>query len=169
MAGTGKTVRHDQTMAERHVMKSCQQIRFVEILYSLRWYVEFVFAEPYTILVFKIFYRVFGGRTRLAMPKTICVPDSSSLKPVQGLLRESWIRGSSDCRTIYFGRTVGLWRYNIKAWKFGPTKTFCIIWLLFGVGFLSVFLSSASWSQLLCPLYSTSLPSSSWPMTMPCE
>ena len=23
-------------------------------------------------------------------------------------VRESWIRGSSDCRTIYFGRTVGL-------------------------------------------------------------
>ena len=28
------------------------------------------FAEPDTILVFKIFYGVSGGRTRLAMPKT---------------------------------------------------------------------------------------------------
>ena len=28
------------------------------------------FAEPDTILVFKIFYGVFGGGTRLAMPKT---------------------------------------------------------------------------------------------------
>ena len=28
------------------------------------------FAEPDMILVFKIFYGVFGGRTRLAMPKT---------------------------------------------------------------------------------------------------
>ena len=28
------------------------------------------FAEPNTILVFKIFYEVFGGGTRLAMPKT---------------------------------------------------------------------------------------------------
>ena len=28
------------------------------------------FAEPNTILVFKIFYGVFGGGTRLAMPKT---------------------------------------------------------------------------------------------------
>ena len=37
-----KTVRHDQTTAVRHVMKSCQQIRFVEILFSIRWYVEFV-------------------------------------------------------------------------------------------------------------------------------
>ena len=39
------------------------------------------FAEPDTILVFKIFYEVFGEGTRLAMPKTICAPDSSSLKP----------------------------------------------------------------------------------------
>ena len=27
---------------------------------------------------------------------------------VQGLLRESWIRGCPDSRTISFGRTVGL-------------------------------------------------------------
>ena len=39
------------------------------------------FAEPDAILVFKIFYEVFGGGTCLAMPKTICTPDSSSLKP----------------------------------------------------------------------------------------
>ena len=37
-----------------------------------------------------------------------CVPDSSSLKPGSGLLRESLIKGSSDSRTIYFGRTVRL-------------------------------------------------------------
>ena len=42
------------------------------------------FAEPDTILVFNIFYEVFGGGTRLAMPKTICAPDSSSLKPGSG-------------------------------------------------------------------------------------
>ena len=47
-----------------------QQIRFVLILFSLWQYVETYFAEPDTILVFKIFYGVFGGRTRLAMPKT---------------------------------------------------------------------------------------------------
>ena len=47
-----------------------QQIRFVHILFSLRWYVELIFAEPDTILVFNIFYEVFGGGTRLAMPKT---------------------------------------------------------------------------------------------------
>ena len=39
------------------------------------------FAEPDTILVFTIFHGAFGDGTRLAMPKTICAPDSSSLKP----------------------------------------------------------------------------------------
>ena len=42
------------------------------------------FAEPDTILVFTIFYKLFGEGTRLAMPKTICAPDSSSLKPGSG-------------------------------------------------------------------------------------
>ena len=42
------------------------------------------FAEPDTILVFKIFFGVFGEGTRLAMPKTICALDSSSFKPGLG-------------------------------------------------------------------------------------
>ena len=42
------------------------------------------FAEPDTILVFKIFYGVFGEGTRLTMPKTIRTPDSLSLKPGLG-------------------------------------------------------------------------------------
>ena len=42
------------------------------------------FAELDTVLMFKIFYGVFGDGTRLAMPKTICAPDSSSLKPGSG-------------------------------------------------------------------------------------
>ena len=42
------------------------------------------FAEPDTILVFKVFYKLFGEGTRLAMPKTISAPDSSSLKPGSG-------------------------------------------------------------------------------------
>ena len=42
------------------------------------------FAEPDTILVFEIFYGVFGEGTRLAMSNTICAPDSSSLKPGLG-------------------------------------------------------------------------------------
>ena len=42
------------------------------------------FAEPDTILVFTIFYKLFGEGTHLAMPKTTCAPDSSSLKPGSG-------------------------------------------------------------------------------------
>ena len=42
------------------------------------------FAGSDTILVFKFFSGVFGGGTRLAMSKTICTPDSSSLKPGSG-------------------------------------------------------------------------------------
>ena len=42
------------------------------------------FAEPDTIHVFKIYLGVFGEGTRLAMPKTIYTPDSSSLKPGSG-------------------------------------------------------------------------------------
>ena len=42
------------------------------------------FAGLDTILVFKFFRAVFGGGTRLVMPKTICAPDSSSLKPGSG-------------------------------------------------------------------------------------
>ena len=41
-------------------------------------------SEPETIFVFKIFYEELGGGTRLAMPKTISAPDSSSLKPGSG-------------------------------------------------------------------------------------
>ena len=44
------------------------------------------FAEPDMILMFKIFYEVFGGGTRLAMPNTICAPDTSSLKPGSGAI-----------------------------------------------------------------------------------
>ena len=42
------------------------------------------FAELDTILVFNIFYEVFGGGTRLAMPKTICA---------RLIVIEAWIRG----------------------------------------------------------------------------
>ena len=44
------------------------------------------FSEPDTILVFNVLYEVFGGGTHLAMPKTICMPDSSSLKPGSGAI-----------------------------------------------------------------------------------
>ena len=42
------------------------------------------FVEPDMILMFKIYFEVFGEGTRLAMPKTICALDSSSLKPGSG-------------------------------------------------------------------------------------
>ena len=41
-------------------------------------------TEPDTVLVFGIYLGVFGDGTRLAMPKTIYTPDSSSLKPGSG-------------------------------------------------------------------------------------
>ena len=61
-----------------------QQIRFVQISFSLRWYVELILQSCTLSLCSNIFYEVFGGGTRLAMPKTICAPDSSSLKPSSG-------------------------------------------------------------------------------------
>ena len=69
-------------------MMSCygvrQQIRFVQILFSLRWYVELILQSRTLSLCSNIFYEVFGGGTLLAMPKTICAPDSSSLNPSSG-------------------------------------------------------------------------------------
>ena len=67
------------------------------------------FTEPDTILVFKILYGVFGGGTCLAMPKTNCAPDSSSLKPgsraTEGVLDEGDLGQPdyilwSDCWTM---------------------------------------------------------------------
>ena len=67
------------------------------------------FAGSDTILVFKFFCDVFRGGTHLAMPKTILHAGLIVIESlVQGLLRESWIRGSPDSRTISFGRTIGL-------------------------------------------------------------
>ena len=66
---------------------------------------ETYFAEPDTTFVFKIFYEVLGGGTRLAMPKTICVPNSSSLKPGSGATEGVLDSGCPDGRTMTFGRT----------------------------------------------------------------
>ena len=41
---------------------------------------EFFLAEPDMVHVFGTYLGVFGDGARLAMPKTICAPDSSSLK-----------------------------------------------------------------------------------------
>ena len=40
------------------------------------------------------------------------------------LVRESWIRGCPDGRTMTFGRTPGLWRYKIEDFVPCPDKTF---------------------------------------------
>ena len=42
------------------------------------------FAESDTFFVFKGCFGVFGGGTRLAMPKIIYAPDTSTLKPGSG-------------------------------------------------------------------------------------
>ena len=73
------------------------------------------FAEPDTILVFKIFYGVFGGGTRLAMPETILRAGLIVIESlVQGQLWEFWIRRSPDSRTIIVRRTPRLRRYKIE-------------------------------------------------------
>ena len=57
------------------------------------------FAELDTILVFEDNFGVFGGGTRLAMSKTICAPDSSSLKPGSGATEgvlDSGVSGQPD-------------------------------------------------------------------------
>ena len=56
-----------------------------EILYSLRVCVcGTSLEEPDTFSVFEGCFGVFEGGTRLAMPNTICAPDTSSLKPGSG-------------------------------------------------------------------------------------
>ena len=42
------------------------------------------FADTDTVYVFDNYFGVFGEGTLLAMPKTICAPDTSSLKPGSG-------------------------------------------------------------------------------------
>ena len=59
------------------------------------------FAEPDTILVLKIFYGVFGGRTRLAMPKTIL---HAGL-----IVIEAWFRGYRGSPGVGALRTAGLY------------------------------------------------------------
>ena len=58
--------------------------------------------------MFEDYFGVFGDGTRLAMPKTICMPDSLSLKLGSGATERVLDKGVSGSRTIYFGRTVGL-------------------------------------------------------------
>ena len=96
-------------MARCHVAKACQQIKICGNIILSTVVCGIYFAGSDTILIFKLFCDVFGGGTRLAMPKTILRAGLIVIESlVQGLLRESWIRGSPDSRIISFGRTVGL-------------------------------------------------------------
>ena len=70
---------------------------------------ECYLAEPNTVHVFGIYLGVFRDRTRLAMPKTIYTPDSSSLKPGSGATEGVLDKGVSghpdyilwpDCRIM---------------------------------------------------------------------
>ena len=62
------------------------------------------FAGLDTIRVFKFFRGVFGGGTRLAMPKTTLRAGLIVIESlVQGLLKESWTKGSSGGRPVIHG------------------------------------------------------------------
>ena len=69
-------------------MTSChkirQQIELVYILFSLRWNVEFILQSRTLSWCSQIFYELFGGGTRLAMPNNMRA----------GLIViEAWFRG----------------------------------------------------------------------------
>ena len=56
-------------------------------------------ADLDTVQVFDNYFGVFGDGTSLAMPKTICAPDSSSLKPGSGANEgglDKGVSGQSD-------------------------------------------------------------------------
>ena len=82
----------------------------MEVLFSLRWYVEFIFAEPDTILVFTIFYKLFGGGTRLAMPKTTL---RAGLIVIEAWFRGyCWSPGLGGLRTAGLSPLAGLLDYE---------------------------------------------------------
>ena len=110
-------------MAWCHVAKTCQQIRFVEILFSLRWYVELIFQGRTLSLYSNSSVMYSEEEPTLQCRRQHCAPTHNHWSLVQGLLRESWIRGSPDSRTISFGRTVGLWRYKIEDFVSCPDRT----------------------------------------------
>ena len=68
---------------------------------------ECYLVEPDTVLVFGIYLGVFGDGTHLAMPKTIYVPDSSSLNPGPGATEGVLDKGVSGQPDYILGRTDG--------------------------------------------------------------
>ena len=92
-------------------------------------------VDPDTIQVFGNYFGVFGDGTRLAMPKTICMPDSSSLKPGLGategvldkgvsgqpdyiLSPDCWTTKIQDRRLCPVSGWDSPWRGR-QAWRFG--------------------------------------------------
>ena len=63
--------------------KSCQWIELIKY-YTLYGYMCCLFYRAGHILCVRELFWSIGGATRLAMPKTICAPDTSSLKPSSG-------------------------------------------------------------------------------------
>ena len=83
-SGRRKTVRnYDRT----DVMSCCKKLSAdwtrASIIFSLRLCVVRI-TGPDTIVTSEDYLGVWKKGTRLAMPKTICAPDSSSLKPGSG-------------------------------------------------------------------------------------
>ena len=111
----------------RSVITHCgirQQIWFVSILFSLRWNVELI-LQGRTLFLYSNFSMVYSKEEpALQCRRKFARRTRRHWSPVQGLLRESWIRGSPDSRTISFGRTVGLWRYKIEDFVPCPDRTF---------------------------------------------
>ena len=90
--------------------KRVSRLRFVEILFSLRWYVEFVMKSPCS----KSSMEYSEEEPALQCRRQSARRTHRHWSLVHGLLRGSWIRGYPDSRITSFGRTVGLWRYKIE-------------------------------------------------------
>ena len=75
---------NDRAMMWCHAVKMCQRIRFVEILFSLRWYVELVLQSRTLSLCSKSSMEYSEEEPALQCRRQNWVPDSSSLKPGSG-------------------------------------------------------------------------------------
>ena len=75
---------NDRAMTWCRAVKTCQQIRFVEILFSLRWCVELVLQSRTLSLGPKPSGEYSEEEPALQCRRQYCAPDSSSLKPGSG-------------------------------------------------------------------------------------
>ena len=95
-----------------------------EISFSLQWYVKITLQirTRFKCSRFTLEYSEMEPVLQCQRQTTCWTHRHWSL--VQGLLRESWIWGYPDNRTIYFGRTVGPWRCKIQDFVPCPYGTF---------------------------------------------